>query len=80
MGALVALQKTHLKRRVAAALKVAGVGLAIVFSAVKGEVALVLGLKRTSGLGAAEFAVGGVRYEMDFERRARGEALLKNIK
>ena len=74
VGALVALQQAHLERGVAADL--ADVGLPIVFSAVEREVALVFGLEWASRLGAAVFAVGSVGDQMDFQRCARGKALL----
>ena len=77
VSALVALQQAHLERGVAAALEVAGEGLSVVLSAVEGEVALVFGLEGASRLGAAELAVGRVGDQVDFERGARGEALLQ---
>ena len=80
VGALVALQQAHLQRGVAAAFEVADVGLPVVLSTMKGEVALVFGLECASRLGAAEFAVGRVGDQVDFERCARRKALLQRPK
>ena len=55
-------------------------GLPVVLSAVKREIALVLGLECASRLGAAEYAVGRVGDQMDFERCTRGKALLQGKK
>ena len=52
-------------------------GLPVVLSAVKREVAFVFGLEGASRLGAAEFAVGRVGNQMDFERCTRRKALLQ---
>ena len=52
-------------------------GLPVVLSAVKREVAFVFGLEGAFRLGAVEFAVGRVGDQMDFERCTRRKALLQ---